>query len=106
MKLILLCVFALSLSSCFLFNDEEYPKNVSDFLPKELQDCQMYKISKGLTTLFVTRCPNSSTSTSTSEKSPKHSTVIEENLLMTKDKVKKRVLLKLTPEEKQALDIQ
>lgn len=39
-------------------------------LPAELQDCKFFRLSDGITSLNVARCPNSTTSVTTSGKNP------------------------------------
>lgn len=42
-----------------------YEEQTDDFLlPYALSDCEIYRVSSVNTTLYVTRCPNSDTSTS------------------------------------------
>lgn len=48
-------------------------------LPPELADCKVFKLSNDIgSIIYVTRCPNSSTHTVTTGKSPHHFTVIEQ----------------------------
>lgn len=39
-------------------------------LPAELQDCKFFRLSDGITSLNVARCPNSTTSVTTTGKNP------------------------------------
>ena len=47
-------------------------------LPAELQDCKLFKLSDGLNSITVVRCPNSTTSTNYREgKSDRTSVVVD-----------------------------
>ena len=50
---------------------------IPEAIPEGLRDCQFYKMLVNGTRMMVTRCPNSSTSTTTGGELKKHSTVID-----------------------------
>nr|WP_200563205.1 hypothetical protein [Paraburkholderia aspalathi] len=45
-------------------------------LPPELSDCKLYKLSDGLDSITVARCPNSTTSTTYREGKSDHTAVV------------------------------
>ena len=50
---------------------------IPEVIPEGLRDCQFYNMRINGTQMMVTRCPNSSTSTTTGGKHKKHNTVID-----------------------------
>ena len=54
-------------------------KNDNFLLPPELSDCKIYYLNdKNGSGIYITRCPSSTTTTSTTGKNPQTVTVIEE----------------------------
>lgn len=79
-------LIALLCFSSFLFSGCTPESKELNFpvLPVELKDCKFYMVRDGLgNVLSVVRCPNSSTSATTSGKSPKTVIVIEGGRIRT-----------------------
>jgi hypothetical protein len=52
-------------------------------LPPELQDCKIFIVSDGWKAIYITRCPNSSTSTSWIHSCGKRCTTMETSNVIT-----------------------
>mgnify|MGYP000395051724 CR=1 FL=1 len=75
MKIFILIFTILFLSAC---TPTHKNKTNTFVLPEELADCKIFSLSNtNGTTIFVTRCPNSTTNTSTVGKHSQHVTVAE-----------------------------
>lgn len=75
MKKLFICAIALLLAAC-----SEPNFKVADFpvVPPELSDCKIFRVENKLgTVLFITRCPNSTTSTTTQGKTPVNVIVVD-----------------------------
>lgn len=110
-----LLLFSLLLLSACSEGTRSITKEIK--LPDNLKDCSVDRIDEsGMPTLFVTRCPNSSTSTTASGKHPVTTTLIEDAEETRRDieslqeelklkQLKLQALEKLSEEEKRALGL-
>tara|TARA_B100000073_G_C23723299_1_gene568386 strand:- start:1881 stop:2111 length:231 start_codon:yes stop_codon:yes gene_type:complete len=75
MKFLFLILTVLFLSAC---TPSHKNKTQSFSLPPELADCKVFMLSNDIgSSIYVTRCPNSTTNTSTTGKNAQSVTVIE-----------------------------
>lgn len=75
MKILILTLTVLFLSAC---TPSHKDKTQSFSLPPELADCKIFTLSNDIgTSIYVTRCPNSTTTTSTTGKNAQNITTLE-----------------------------
>ena len=71
----LICAIALLLAAC---SEPNYKPADFPVRPPELADCKIFRVeNKGGVILYITRCPNSTTSTTTQGKTPVNVIVVD-----------------------------